>query len=144
MYGVSSHLHRRNLHFYQIQTCRYDKKRYTSPLENTPEKNIQLVWHYHYNIMKTFFQDLWQHLDRHISANSPDTSFTETSKRVIMFSGNTQMMGLYSLLAQASALCLMLGASRIVVPCTTLTEQSSSARLQASLQTRFASIIWRR
>ena len=29
---------------------------------------------------------------RNFSANSPDTSFTETSKRVIMFSGNTQTM----------------------------------------------------
>ena len=36
---------------------------------------------------------------------------------------------------------LMLGATHLVVLRTTLVEQSSSARLQASLQTRSASII---
>ena len=44
----------------------------------------------------------------------------------------------------ASTLRLMLGASHFVALCATLVEQSSSARLQASLQTRSASIIRRR
>ena len=44
----------------------------------------------------------------------------------------------------ASALRLILGALHLVVFHTTLVEQSSSARLQASLQTRSALIIWRR
>ena len=41
----------------------------------------------------------------------------------------------------ASALCLMLGATHLVALRPTLEEQSSLARLQASLQTRSASII---
>ena len=44
----------------------------------------------------------------------------------------------------ASALRLMLGASHLIVLHITLVEQSSSARLQASLQTRSTSIIRRR
>ena len=46
------------------------------------------------------------------------------------------MMGLILLPRYASALRLMLGATRFVVLRTTLVEQSSSARLQASLQIR--------
>ena len=53
-------------------------------------------------------------------------------------------MGLILLTRNASALCLMLGATHLIALCATLVEQSSSARLQASLQTRSASIIWRR
>ena len=49
--------------------------------------------------------------------------------------------GLIRLTRFASALRLMLGALHLVVLHTTLVEQSSSARLQASLQTRSASII---
>ena len=41
----------------------------------------------------------------------------------------------------ASALRLILGATHLIALCATLVEQSSSARLQASLQTRSASII---
>ena len=54
------------------------------------------------------------------------------------------MMGLILLTRYASALRLMLCASHFVVLHTTLVEQSSQTRLQASLQTRSASIIWRR
>ena len=53
-----------------------------------------------------------------------------------------EMMGLILLTRYASALRLMLGASHLVALHATLAEQSSSARLQASLQTRSASIIW--
>ena len=49
--------------------------------------------------------------------------------------------GLILLTRFASALCSMLGALHLVVLHTTLVEQSSQARLQASLQTRTASII---
>ena len=52
--------------------------------------------------------------------------------------------GLILLTRYASALCLMLGASHFVTLCATLVEQSSSACLQASLQTRSVSIIRRR
>ena len=38
------------------------------------------------------FQGLGQYTQCNFFTNSPDTSFTETSKRVIMFSENTQMM----------------------------------------------------
>ena len=51
------------------------------------------------------------------------------------------MMGLILLTRYASALCLMLCATHFVVLHTTLVEQSSQTRLQASLQTRTASII---
>ena len=53
-------------------------------------------------------------------------------------------MGLIPLARYASALCLMLGAMHLVALRPTLVEQSSSARLQASLQTRSTSIIRRR
>ena len=57
---------------------------------------------------------------------------------------STGMMGLYSILAMHLRYRLMLGALHLVVLHTTLVEQSSQTRLQASLQTRSTSIIWRR
>ena len=51
------------------------------------------------------------------------------------------MIGLILLTRYASALCLMLGATHLIALCATLVEQSSQTRLQASLQTRSASII---
>ena len=95
---------------------------------------------------KVFFErdEFFKNYNRNFSANSPATSPTETSKRGIMLSGNTQNDGLILPTSYASALCLMLGATHLVTQCVTLVEQSSSARLQASLQTRSASIIWRR
>ena len=52
--------------------------------------------------------------------------------------------GSYTPTRYASTLCLMLCATHLVALHATLVEQSSSARLQASLQTRSASIILRR
>ena len=61
-----------------------------------------------------------------------------------MFLRKTQNVVLILPTSFASALRLMLCASHFVVLHTTLVEQSSSARLQASLQTRSTSIIWSR
>ena len=85
------YLRRWNLHFIKFQT-QAEKSIITPWCCVFRFLYVIIVWHHYYNIIKTLFQEIWQYLDCNFLANSLAISFTETSKRVILFSGNTQTM----------------------------------------------------